>query len=416
MENKLYTVIETNCYKYNIVLQSDEEEWLDIYKINPLMDNCCDLIKTNRIYKDISNNGINQIKEFLLIREDRLKRKNNDFLFIFRDFNTLIENILNGSNTWIKSKKSFLLNGYGDYSDLGIEDVSARVHVPFKLTFEEFTITNLNFLNIDFTLNVEQRKILLKAFMTTTNIVPSFLTRELKTELDNIDLSLYCSEIKRIHKKGNAHNFINGFDVSDNKSDLFKEIENKDYLKSSVGEKVGLDEYSISIENISFEEKFINTVDNNLCFRFKPVKVKKDKSVIESLVLWDIENVNFFNDVSKITSKLKSDNQLKVVSYYRKNKSDNHTFYSGNIYIKLHRLKKNNWVIKTSKISADNVLIDDYNKYRDNLKELILISSDSDFLPIVLNAISLGIRVKIYNNSNFKTKKWFDDFDYEKIS
>lgn len=331
---------------------------------------------------------------------------------IFKDFETIIINILNGSNTWIKTKKSFILNGY-EYSDIK-SDTFIRVHIPFKLSFEQFTFTNLL---IDFPLTLEQRKILLKAFMSVSNIKPHFLTQELTNELNFIDLTPYSPmrDLKRIVPL-NKNLKINNTGLKiinfESKENIFEDV-----LKVSIGEKIGLDKYDISIKNISFEEKFNDSINDNPFFKLKNFVLKsKEVKRIESLVLWDIENVNFNNDISKITSKLKSDNQLKVVSYYRKNKADKTIFYQGDIYNKLKGLKKKNWIVKTSKENADTILIDSYYKYKDTLKELIIISGDSDFKDIAENAISLNIAVKILNNSNFKSEKWFNTFNYEKIN
>lgn len=406
--------IETHCYKYDIVLKKDNhEQWVDIYKINPFTKDTFNLIGTNKRFKNISNESIEEIKRFILDREIRLLKINSNFYSKFKDFNTIVENILNGSNTWIKSKKSFLLNEY-EYQDTDL--TSIRIHIPFKLSLEEFTIANLNICNIDFNLSLEQRKILLKAFMQVSSITPNFLNEDLKKELDQINLSNYFQGTPvRLNKNHFEHNIGNNLIEKDYK--LFQEIENKTFLKSSVGEKVGLDNYTIPIDEITFEDKFNKDISDNPFFilKNKPQKIQKDDKQINSLVLWDIENVNFKDDVSKITSKLKSENQLKIVSYYRKNKSDDTIFYLGNIYQKLNGLKKKKWIVKTSKTNADNLLFDTYYKYKENLKELIIISGDKDFLNIVLNAISSNIKVKILNNANFKTKKWFNNFDYEKL-
>ena len=333
----------------------------------------------------------------------------------FKDFETIIINILNGSNTWTKSKKSFILNEY-QYTNVK-SDITPKIHIPFKLSFEEFIFTNLS---IDFPLTLEQRKILLKAFLSVSNIVPNFLTQELIDELNLIDLTPYAPmrDLKKIiplNKKIRIDNIGLRFASLNSKDNIFEES-NEENLKVSIGEKIGLDNYNSSIKDICFEEKFNDNANDNPFFKLKKIATKsKENKKIESLVLWDIENVNFYNDISKITSKLKSDNQLKIVSYYRKNKADKTIFYQGDIYNKLKGLKKRNWIVRTSKENADTILIDSYYKYRDTLKELIIISADSDFLEIASNAKSLNIKVKIINNTNCNSKGWFKNFDYEKI-
>lgn len=340
-------------------------------------------------------------KEEIMQKNVELIDKFNAIHLLFKDFDSIIINILNGSNTWYKTKKCFMLNGY-KYKVLYKEDAVSHGHIPFKLSFDEFVFTNLL---INAPLTTEQRKILLKAFLTVSNIQPSFLTQELKEELKLIDLTPFAP-------MQNLKNIVTFSKMDEsNKEDI------EDILEISIGEKVGIEEYVNPIKLVDFAEKFIENTSLKPYFKLKNFSTKnKENKEINSLVLWDIENVNYYGDVAEITSKIKSENQLKIVSYYRKNKADKTLFYMGDIYNKLRNLRKKNWIVKTSKDEADAVIIDNYNKYKNTLKELILITSDSDFLEIIKDSMSLNIKVKILNNSNFKTKKWFEDFDYEKLN
>lgn len=333
---------------------------------------------------------------------------------MFGSFEDIVKNILNGSGTWIKSRKAFL------YSK------QMEIHFPFKHSFEEFKFHNLE---PDYELTVQQRLIILKAFLSISNIEPKFLTEDLKKELSLIDLTEFApnknlenirtikKEIKEITIPDQGIKVINrGLKVI--KKNKFSDFLFDSNLKISIGERVGLKEY----EKIENKINIDNNVSWNSQTNDKPFfslkfhsNKKHEKIKIDSLVLWDIENVNFMEDFSIITKKIKADNQLKIVSFFRKHKSDKRTFYWGNLQFKLNKLRKRDWIIKTTKDSADNELIENYYKYKFGLKELILISSDSDFKDIVLDAKNNGIAVRILNNSNRNKTCWFEEFDYEKI-
>jgi uncharacterized LabA/DUF88 family protein len=155
--------------------------------------------------------------------------------------------------------------------------------------------------------------------------------------------------------------------------------------------------------------------DEKPFFKLKNKNIKiNDNKIIESLALWDYENVNFFDDFSTITKMLKKDNQLKIVSFNRKHKSTELKYFNS-LDFKLNKMKKRDWIINTTKGIADDELINSFNKYKNNLKELILISGDSDFKNIIYEALELGISVKIINNSNHNIS-WFKNIDFEKFS
>lgn len=332
---------------------------------------------------------------------------------MFGSFEDIVTNILNGSGTWIKSRKAFL------YSK------QMEIHFPFKHSFEEFKFHNLE---PDYELTIQQRLIILKAFLSISNIEPKFLTEDLKKELSLIDLTQFApnknleniitikKEIKEITIPDQGIKAINrGLKVI--KKNKFSDFLFDSNLKISIGERVGLKEYEKIENKINIDNNVSwNSQTNDKPFfslKFNSNK-KHEKTKIDSLVLWDIENVNFYEDFSKITQKIKSENQLKIISFFRKNKSDKHTFYWGDLDFKLRKLKKRDWIIKTSKESADTELIDTYYKYKNEIKELILITGDSDFEDIVKDAIAANINVRILNNSNRK-KNWFDKYNFESL-
>jgi hypothetical protein len=155
----------------------------------------------------------------------------------------------------------------------------------------------------------------------------------------------------------------------------------------------------------------IESVTNLDCAYFKP-KIKNQKSLknekqkeIHSLVLWDIENINFYDDFSIISRFVKDQNQIKIVSF-----SSGYKDCHSNIDFELNKLKKRNWIIKevkNSENSADKELLNSYFKYNQKIKELIIISSDSDFEPILTDAKYKNINVTlIYREMNQKNR-WF---------
>lgn len=327
-----------------------------------------------------------------------------------QDFHFLVESILNGSNTWIKSKRAFILTGCDD-----LKYDSFTIHVPFKTSFEDFKLSGLI---IEFPLTMEQKKILLKAFLCVSNIIPKFMTIELLSELDSINLIPYSpnNDLKdiarlknnKIKSKKETYNFMNI------KYEDFEDIFSS-HLKIPLGEKLGLEDYVSTLEEVQYTTS--QEFNHRPFFALKSIMQKKaEKKITHSLVLWDIENVNFIDDFSIITNKVKKDNQLKIVSFYKKNKADRNIFYLGNIQFKLNKLKKRDWIVKTSKDNADTELMENYFKYKNSIKELILITSDRDFKPIIEDAINSNIEVKILNNSHYENNSWFESFNYENIN
>ena len=167
----------------------------------------------------------------------------------------------------------------------------------------------------------------------------------------------------------------------------------------TLGQSIGV------IEN-NFEVEFCKSNNFNKYFK-KRVKLKEVNNLnqeINSLVLWDIENINYFNDFSIISRFVKKENQLKVVSFNEKFK----IFNRNKIDFLLNKLKKRKWIINETNKIADNDLINTFKKYKDKINELVIISNDSDFKDILFEANNLNIKtIVIYRNNNKKHNNWY---------
>lgn len=167
----------------------------------------------------------------------------------------------------------------------------------------------------------------------------------------------------------------------------------------TLGQSIGV------IEN-NFEVEICESNNFNKYFK-KRVKLKEVNNLnqeINSLVLWDIENINYFNDFSIISRFVKKENQLKVVSFNEKFK----IFNRNKIDFLLNKLKKRKWIINETNKIADNDLINTFKKYKDKINELVIISNDSDFKDILFEANNLNIKtIVIYRNNNKKHNNWY---------
>jgi hypothetical protein len=195
---------------------------------------------------------------------------------------------------------------------------------------------------------------------------------------------------------------------TNNKNSL---IEKEDIFKTenfgTIGELLGKEKTEIKD---SFE------ITENLIPYFKE-KINKDKekkeTKTESLVLWDVENIHYYNDFSIISRYVKNENQLKIMSFNEKYR----TYESINrLNFILNKLKKRKWIIKETKKIADNILIEEFHKYKNQIKELIIISNDSDFKEIIEEANKLNINtIVLFRHGRNKNNYWYD-IAKEKIS
>jgi len=155
-----------------------------------------------------------------------------------------------------------------------------------------------------------------------------------------------------------------------------------------------------------------NIIEDNVSGKLKikkEIKKQHTKNNYEKLVLWDIENVHFFNDFSEITRLLPKDS-IKFFSYKKLNHKNT---YIKNMDFIVNKLKKRKWIeLKTKKI-ADTKLINEFQKRKYKIKELYLISVDKDFKQICDEAKDLGIKVTIITNT--KNRGWFENFNLIKL-
>jgi hypothetical protein len=311
-------------------------------------------------------------------------------------FDDLMFMLLNPDINWKIDKNKIYLNKDNIYYEINFygkyEDISIKISDQ-----ELFILSDL------------ERKILAKAITFLRGNMP----RSISEAVENKTISFKEFSISQYYPPGGRskipvliykikqpkYTFIsNHIDIFDSEplgtiSDLFNNI-----IDSSVN-------YSSELER---EDKPL--------FKLKRLQSKfiTEKEDFESLVLWDIENVHFYDDVQIISRMYKAEKQLKVVSFFQKHKSSDIKIKM-DMEFKLNKLRKRNWVVKRTKGIADNVLIETFHKYKDQLKELILISADSDFKEIIDEAIQLGIKIVVVNNANYHTNIWYNSYNYTKI-
>ena len=213
------------------------------------------------------------------------------------------------------------------------------------------------------------------------------------------DLNLFKTKIK-IKKQGN----INLFEKGIQDKPILKKKNNSNFLFNN--EKFGTIGEALGVTKIGIKDEFVETNNFQPYFKNK-IEIKKEDKIIEninSLVLWDIENINYYNDFSMISRYVKDENQLRIIAFNEKFR----IFNKKRIDFLLNKLKKRKWIIKETKKIADNELINEFNKYKNKINELIIISNDSDFKNIILEANQLKIKTTIlYRNNNKKQNKWY---------
>lgn len=167
-------------------------------------------------------------------------------------------------------------------------------------------------------------------------------------------------------------------------------------------------------QNVILKDEIVETNNFKPYFKTKVLNHKdKNEKIIESLVLWDLENINYFDDFSIITRFVKNENQLKIVAFSEKYRDYQ---YLTKLNFELSKLKKRNWIIKETKKIADNVLIEQFHKYKDTIKELILVSNDSDFKEIIEEANSLNIKTIVLHRHGHKNINYWYNIASEQIS
>lgn len=135
-------------------------------------------------------------------------------------------------------------------------------------------------------------------------------------------------------------------------------------------------------------------------------KINNNDNVIESLVLWDMENIHYYDDFSKITRYVKTNNQIRLMCFNSKYRNYEHI---NRLNFILTKLKKRDWIIKETKKIADEILIEYFHKYKNSLKELIIISNDSDFNDILKEANDLNIKtIVLHRNGRDRPFHWYE--------
>jgi len=145
--------------------------------------------------------------------------------------------------------------------------------------------------------------------------------------------------------------------------------------------------YEVSKRDQRVIEKKKKVLEGN----FGCKKDKKDKK--ETLVLWDIENINFYNDYKAIECSIKDKMALRYVIGKEPQKYSNTSRLSnGRMF---PRLRKRGWLIEKISKKVDEKIMDYYYKHKSHIKTLILITDDSDFEVIIKDAIKNKIEVEI---------------------
>jgi len=134
-----------------------------------------------------------------------------------------------------------------------------------------------------------------------------------------------------------------------------------------------------------------------------PVRQKnhtKSREPIDTLVLWDIENVHFSRDRSVIHRWLRSlgiEHSWRHIAARDRHKTP---FWASGFdpQRRISLLQRHGWVIDHTHRDADNALIVRFEQNRNRLKRLVVISVDGDFATIAREAREQGIEVWIAGN------------------
>ena len=164
----------------------------------------------------------------------------------------------------------------------------------------------------------------------------------------------------------------------------------------------------IDFNNLPNNENVENVLKKSIS---KNTKYKTSNNTKECLVLWDIENVNFFDDYKVLSNYInKKDSLLYVVckdpgKYPRDNRLSKTHIYT--------KLKKRGWSIDKRNKKIDERLMSYYHKHKNNVRSIILITADSDFEPILKDAVGIGLDILVLNEA--KHAKWFKKYNYKFI-
>ncbi len=140
----------------------------------------------------------------------------------------------------------------------------------------------------------------------------------------------------------------------------------------------------------------------------KEMKIKEKKP---NLVLWDIENINFYDDYKIVGNYVDDLNSLKYVVGKEIEKYSNISRLSKEGFYP--RLKRRGWNIDKKPKKVDERIMNYYYKHKSHIEKLILITDDSDFKPIVVDAVKNGIEVLILYRD--KRNVWVKSYDSIKL-
>jgi len=303
----------------------------------------------------------------------------------------------------LENKKIQLKNSYSIElieDTLIIENKNLKIEKE-KNNFEFLLIVKaLSFINKDF-------KLYFKRYYQEYNEIVFY---DYLNELFKEEMTKYKKQIKNLNKRRRSELFNPKEYIAEaNKAKKIKlqGFSNKSKLKYDLFEE----EDTLGTLG-DFFDKDDTIEENDITEKLKikkEIKKQHKKNDYDKLVLWDIENVHFFNDFSEITRLLPKDS-IKFFAYKKLNHKNT---YIKNMEFIVNKLKKRKWIeLKTKKI-ADTELINEFNKRKYKIKELYLISIDKDFKPICDEAKNLGIKVTIITNT--KNKGWFENFNLIKL-
>jgi len=315
--------------------------------------------------------------------------------------NLIIDTFTKAFSFKLENKKIQLENSYSIElieDSLIIKNTNLKIKKD-KNNFEFLLIVKaLSFINKDFNFYFK------KYYKEYNEIVFYDYLNELLKE----DIMKYKKQVRNLNKRKSSNLFNPKKHIAeDNKAKKIKlqGFSNKSKLKY----------YPFEEEPLGTLGDFFNkedTIENNISGKLKikkEIKKQHEKNNYDKLVLWDIENVHFFNDFSKITRLLPKDS-IKFFAYKKLNHKNT---YIKNMDFIVNKLKKRKWIeLKTKKI-ADTELINEFHKRKFKIKELYLISVDKDFKQICEESKNLGIKVTIITNT--KNKGWFENFNLIKI-
>ena len=213
-------------------------------------------------------------------------------------------------------------------------------------------------------------------------------------------------------------------------NDIYKDSTSLGVFGDILGEKFNSNNYKVEMSEVdkSLSDNIKITYEDMNNGKYHRKKVKNNSSFYKNkkesssnvLVLWDIENINFRDDFSIFTTILPKD-AIKVFSYSKKNHEHMKYLKGSSLDFVLRKLKKRGWISRRTKKIADNELIDEFNKRKNKINKLILISEDRDFKEICDKSIEMGIELSIINknknkNSWFKKEKYGFEFLDDKLN